>query len=370
MTPRDVAFVQRCVKRHYFERFDMLELPHDISRREFGYTVPGSGAMVRHLQMRGPADLRVLLLREAPLDVYVSGARYMLPDMPMRDKVWQGADLIFDIDAKDIGLECRPSHTAAVCGRCGRAGAGPANKCGRCGSRDVAGVSVACPKCMKAAGDHAARLLSILEDDFGVEGSRAYFSGNEGYHVHVPDGGMSILGRAARADLADYVSLRGVEPGRLAHTDGKKPVLPRRSDVGWRGRFCRALSKADRAAMSREIAAGVYSTRARALDDMVSRLGVRVDPGVTMDVHRIFRMSGTINGKSGMAKVPCEVPKKFNPYVSAVVISDEPVCVRASCPVPFRMMGRRFGPYVNEYVKVPSYAAAYMVCKGLAHVAG
>ncbi len=368
MTPWDVAFMQRCVKRHYFERFDMIELPPDISRREFGYTMPGAGAMVRHLQMRGPADLRVLLLREAPLDVYVSGARYMLPDMPMRDKVWQGADLIFDIDAKDLGLECRPSHTAAVCGRCGRADAGAAGSCGRCGSGDVAGVSVACPKCVGAAGNHAARLLRILADDFGVEGA-VYFSGNDGFHVHVHDGQLARLGRAGRADVADYMSLRGVMPERLADRDGKRS-LPRRSERGWRGRFAGALSKSDRASIIREAASDVYSTRARALEDIVGNLGVRVDPGVTMDVHRIFRMPGTINGKSGMAKTKCADPKKFDPYESAVVMSDEPVHVRASCPVPFRMMRKKFGPYANEYVEVPSYAAAYMVCRGLAHVVG
>ena len=204
--------------------------------------------------------------------------------------------------------------------------------------------------------------------DFGVEGA-AYFSGNEGYHIHVHDESLARLGRAGRADVADYVSLREMMPERLADRDGKWS-LPRRSERGWRGRFAGALSKADRAFIIREASSDVYSTRARALDDMVSRLGVRVDPGVTMDVHRIFRMAGTINGKSGMAKTKCADPKKFDPYESAVVISDEPVHVRASCPVPFRMMREKFGPYANEYVEVPSHAAAYMVCKGLAHVVG
>ena len=367
MTPVDAAFIRRCIKRYYFERFDAVELPSNMIKREFGY-MAGAG-MTRHIQLHEPADLRVLLLQEAPLDMFVSNARYMFPDLAMKDKVMEYAHLIFDIDAKDIGLDCRPSHTATVCGRCGNADAGPHSTCKRCGNADVRPVSIACLKCMRAAGDHAARLLKILADDFGVDDVGVYFSGNEGYHVHVRDGGLAGLSRAARAEIADYMSLHKVAPERLAHMD-KKPVLPARSDVGWRGRFSRALSKADRATMSKEMVAGVHTTRARVLSDMERELGIRVDAGVTMDVHRIFRMPGTINSKSCMAKVACEDPKSFDPYRSAVVLPDEPVCVRASCPVRFRLMGRRFGPYSGEYVEAPMYAAAYMVCKGLAHVVG
>ena len=362
MTPADASFMRRCIKRYYFERFDRIELPSDMPMREFGYQDRDS-VMVRHLQLRDAADLRVLLLQAAPADVYVSNARYLLPSLPIQDKAWQDAHVIFDIDAKDLDLECRPSHAVSCCMKCGRAAAG---SCGRCGGGGTKRVSVACKKCIRAAGAQAASLLKILADDFGVHDARAYFSGNEGFHVHVHEEGLSKLGRAGRAELADYVALRGVMPERLA--DGRtKPVLPRRSDAGWRGRFGRALSKADRSLMAREVASGVYGTRGRVLADMVGRLGVRVDAGVTMDVHRIFRMPGTINGKSGMAKTSCENPKAFDAS-AAVVIHDDVVHVRASCPVRFRLGGRRFGPYANEYVGVPSYAAAYMVCKGLAHV--
>ena len=357
MTPADTSFLQKCIKRYYFERFGDIELPADMHMREFGYQGADS-VMVRHMQLGRAADLRVLLLQAAPTDMYVSNARYMLPSMPMDDKLWQDADIIFDMDAKDLDLECRPSHTC--CTGCGRVGSGACS----CNARMV---PVVCKKCMRAAGDQAVLLLKILADDFDIRDARVYFSGNEGFHVHMHDGELAKLDRAGRAELADYMALRGIIPERLA-AGGKKPEFARRSDTGWRGRFGRALSKSDRARMTREIAAGVYSTRERVMHDMVGRLGVRVDAGVTMDVHRIFRMPGTINGKSGMAKTPCmEDPKAFD-MSSAVVIHDDPVCVRASCMVRFSLKGRRFGPYTNEYVDMPAYAAAYLVCKGLAHV--
>ena len=36
----------------------------------------------------------------------------------MNEKDWKEADLIFDIDAKDLNLECRKSHTISKCNEC------------------------------------------------------------------------------------------------------------------------------------------------------------------------------------------------------------------------------------------------------------
>ena len=53
--------------------------------------------------------------------------------MEMRKKDWQGADLIFDIDAKDLHLECRPSHTCVICGECGNV-SNNTSECMQCSS--------------------------------------------------------------------------------------------------------------------------------------------------------------------------------------------------------------------------------------------
>ena len=358
MTPSDVSFIRRCMKRYYFERFDNIEIPSHMPMREFGYRRAGSG-MTRHLQLHDAADLRVLLLQAAPLEVYVSNARYLFPDRSMPEKAWEDAHIIFDIDAKDLNLECRPSHTVSMCERCGHNTTGP---CERCGHRSIRKASVACTSCMKAAKGQVRRLLNILSDDLGIrEGARVYFSGNEGFHVHIHDEPLAQLGTAERAELADYVAFQGILPERLGIYKGKAPSLPRKTEGGWRGRFAQKM----RSSATKRLSSEGYDAFVRSLADM--DLGVRIDPGVTMDIHRIFRMPGTVNGKSGMAKVACGDLDAFNPYAEAVVITGEPVYVRASCPVQFRMMKSRFGPYVNEYVQVPSYAAAYMICKGLAH---
>ena len=40
--------------------------------------------------------------------------------LPMNEKDWKEADLIFDIDAKDLNLPCRESHTISICNECNR----------------------------------------------------------------------------------------------------------------------------------------------------------------------------------------------------------------------------------------------------------
>lgn len=57
--------MRKCVKRHYFERFNAMEPPSDIPQREFGYMGADSGT-VRHIRLRNVVDLRVPLLRAAP----------------------------------------------------------------------------------------------------------------------------------------------------------------------------------------------------------------------------------------------------------------------------------------------------------------
>jgi len=96
--------------------------------------------------------------------------------------------------------------------------------------------------------------------------------------------------------------------------------------------------------------------------------GVKIDPNVTVDIHRIFRLEGSLNSKSGLAKLACDNIEKFNPYAEACLIGDEPVEISASLPIEFRLKNRRFGPYTNEKISVPKYAATYMLCKGIANL--
>ena len=372
MREPDTAFIRECLRRYYYERFGVIEIPDDIHKREFGYRKVDSG-MIRHIKLKDKGELRLLLMQEMPLDVYVSNARYLFPSLPMNEKMWQNADIIFDIDAKDLNLECRPSHTVSVCGDCGREAAG--HRCGSCGSGRVSSASLSCDACMKESKLEVKKLLDILREDLGVDqGIQIYFSGNEGFHIHVTGSKFDELESRERSDLADYLMFKGIMPERLGMKKSRadKASLPDVSEKGWRGRFAREIfgqKKSGRTKKTNEIISGGYVAFERLISDLSGTVGVRIDPGVTMDIHRIFRMPGTVNGKSGMTKAACRDVVGFDPYKEAVLMPDDTSLVRASCPASFRLNGKEFGPYRNEYVEVPVYAAVYLICKGLAHVA-
>ena len=57
-----------------------------------------------------------------------------------------------------------------------------------------------------------------------------------------------------------------------------------------------------------------YSSFQKILDDVSQQIGVKIDPNVTMDIHRIFRLPGSINSKSGLTKILCTDITKFDPY--------------------------------------------------------
>ena len=50
---------------------------------------------------------------------------------------------------------------------------------------------------------------------------------------------------------------------------------------------------------------GGYSGFKTELVKITKDIGVKIDPQVTMDVHRVFRMAGSLNSKSGLTKMKC-----------------------------------------------------------------
>ena len=59
----------------------------------------------------------------------------------------------------------------------------------------------------------------------------------------------------------------------------------------------------------------------------------------------------------------------FDPYVEASFLSDDSVEIVANSPIEFKLKNKKFGPYNNEKITVPTYAAVYMICKKLARIA-
>jgi len=290
----------------------------------------------------------------------------------MSEKDWKGADLIFDIDAKDLNLDCRQKHTCIKCISCDEVSA-LQSTCPSCKSTKIEIKSLTCKNCINGAKEEVVKLKKILEDDLDIkkEKIQVYFSGNEGFHVHVTDSPYQLLGSRERNELVDYIMFRGAIP----ETFGMKKSQPIKSSFveidakGWGGRVSKHIfgSKLKRSKVITEIISNGYSVFQQRLDSLKETIGVKIDPNVTIDIHRIFRLPGSLNSKSGMSKVFCENIDKFNAFRDSCFIDDENTTVLANCPNQFTLKDKKFGPYKNEKVTIPKYAAIYLICKGLAN---
>jgi DNA primase small subunit len=372
MQDNDIKFLEDTFKKYYFDHFDLIRVPDRTSEREFGFQKFNSG-MIRHISIKDDKELHLLLMKNIPSDVYCSNACYSFPNLPMNEKDWKEADLIFDIDAKDLNLECRRNHTVSKCNDCNEISTSN-NNCSKCNSIKIEKKSLPCKNCINASKNEVLKLSNILIEDFNVQQNdiHVYFSGNEGFHVYVYNSHFQQLGSKERSELIDYIMFHGAIP----ETFGMKKIKPNRilfpdfEEKGWRGRFSKEVygTKSKRSKVITELIVNGYSSFQKTLDDISNRIGVKVDPNVTMDIHRIFRLPGSLNSKSGLTKIFCNDLPKFDPYFVASFLNENLVEVIANFPIGFNLKNTKFGPYFDEKVSIPTYAAAYMICKKLATI--
>jgi DNA primase small subunit len=258
MLEQDLKLLEGAFKKYYFDHFDLIHVPERTSEREFGYQKFNSG-MNRHLSIKTNEELRLMLITNVPSDVYCSNAYYSFPNLPMNEKDWREADLIFDVDAKDLHLDCRKEHSCIKCQDCSNVSKIQPS-CPNCSSTKIDDKSFTCSKCISAAKNEVTKLTKILTDDFDIPETniQVFFSGNEGFHVYVLNSQFQKLGSRERSELVDYLMFRGAIPD----TFGMKKFNPQRStfpeieDEGWRGRASKQIF-------------GTKSKRSKAITEMV-----------------------------------------------------------------------------------------------------
>ena len=352
-----LSFLRKTYREHYFKRHDLIEIPSKMASREFGY-IPFAGGMIRHLSFANPGELFAELVRQAPSSVFCSNAVYERPTLQMDEKGWKGADLIFDIDADAIPTQCKASHTWWFCGSCHRGGMGekPA-RCPYCRKETAERMHWSCAECLGATKDHVKRLVGFLQGDFGVDPNaiRLYFSGNRGYHAQVSDERYEMTDPQMRGEMANYIRGTGLS---LKSQD----PTPGRPESGWSRRTGAYLAKTEGASRSK---------RGQKLTSQVIEAGAAlIDESVTTDVHRVFRMPGTLHGNSGMLKMRIKSLDDFDPQRNPVILSGDPVTVYVHYSPEFSLNGRAFGPYDSSKVQIPIYAAVFLLARGLGEVVG
>ncbi len=402
-------FVFQRFTEFYRDSANAVPSPPLPEQREFGYLTFKEKFMVRHRRFNTIEQFRSVLANTVPSDVYHSVAYYENPDFDMDKKGWTGADIVFDIDADHIPTSCNKIHDEFRCAKCGFEGRGITPEvCPCCEATKFQTRIWACDLCIKAARDEVAKLLDMLENDFGFSQSemRTFFSGHRGYHLHLESEAVRSLDAMARKEIVDYVTGLGLgvldkdakEEKAKRKRGGNKFIL---HNFGWNRRLKvgmekflleatpdtlkevgirnKALLESRDTVIKRAIQEGRWDsikgiseqTWIRLSEYIKTTQAALIDTVVTTDIHRLIRMNGTLHGKTGLKKVefkPSEL-QTFDPFTGAVAFKKGKVRMLVSDAPEFRMSGETLGPYKNQTVELPVAAAVLLICKRRAEVA-
>ena len=381
------------------------EAPPDLPSREWGFLFFDDGGMRRHRSFYSRGELVDYVRSMVPRHVYHSAAHYQRPAAPtMKEKGWQGADLIFDLDADH--LRNAPKSYGEM---------------------------------LSLVKAETQKLLGFLANDFGFSESRmsVVFSGGRGYHIHVRDPRVFSLGGDERREIVDYLAGRGLAMDRFIHMAplegawGKERIFrlraPEEGAPGWGSRINRAilsyvqdirrLNEEEAVSALSEIkgigpkkAASFYRSlqgeeilekiRSGDLDlfrgssgiwklllaDFLDSQSVKVgkhkdgevsisldrergetDEPVTADVRRLIRCPGSLHGGSGLRVTALSLRdlEDFNPLHDAVVFGDEPLPLQMLRPFITEMRGERYD-LAEGPEELPACVAIFLMARGAA----
>ena len=367
-----------------------ITLPPRFTSREWGFLSWRGGIMNRHVKFKSTKEISDYLARVAPAHCYHSVAYYEDPDKnTMIDKQWQGADLIFDLDA---------DHLPEM--------------------EDVKKGKITFSRLMEFIREQTHRLvIDVLLGDFGLneEDLLITFSGGRGYHVHVRTPAVLTLPSGARRELADYMTGKGLNTNRILDDAGytiKVPVrgkgmerknlgvekLPDKNSKSWRGAIARRIHK---------ILDDLREHEPKELKKITKQLGIRINTGdlkkdneklfnklskaskkklvrialketaiypdepVTGDIHRLIRLPGSLHGGSGLRVTVITTNKleTFDPMKEAIAFGEEPVKVRSIVNHPVTMGDGIATLKPESVVELPEMAAIYFMARNWAHLA-
>ncbi len=314
----------------------------------------------------------------------------------MLEKKWQGADLIFDLDADHLP-----------------------------GAKNLSYSDM-----LASVKKEIVRLVDeFLVDDLGLreQDMQIVFSGGRGYHVHVRDPRVVPLRSPERREIVDYVLGTGLDIDRMFERanviaegqKGKKTAgiwrirgFDDQGGYGWSRRVARYVAAKlaqigalpDKEAKeylkrfgldSRQASALLKKTRDPAVlegirtkgllelsgnlepflknmlagtaDEFKVDLARKTDEPVTADVKRLIRLPGSVHGGSSFRVVPLTRGQleTFNPLEDAIIFGDTPVRVLVTRPAEAEVKGKVYR--VSEGVgRLPENVAMFLMCRGSA----
>jgi len=365
-----------------------ITLPPRFTAREWGFLNWGGGIMNRHVKFSTTNEINNYLKKTAPAHSYHSVAYYEEPGSKlMAEKKWQGADLIFDLDA---------DHLPEM--------------------EEVKKGKITFSKLMDYIREQTYRLVhDVLLGDFGLDEKDMLitFSGGRGYHVHVRTPSILSLPSGARRELSDYMTGKGLNLDNILidagytkefaikgkgierkHLDVKK--LPPSFSKGWSGIVSRKISSMfDNLRLQqgenltnklkelrlekininyKNSNEDIFNNLAKKHQKNLVRIAVKEaaifpDEPVTGDVHRLIRLPGSLHGGSGL-RVTTMTSKEledFDPMTKAVAFGDKPVKIRSIVKHPVSM-GDIAKLMPETIVEIPEKAAIYFMARKWANL--
>ena len=131
------------------------------------------------------------------------------------------------------------------------------------------------------------------------------------------------------------------------------PILKNKQllDVGWRQRILKNLkinfhsnknTDNDFIKQIEKLEISLNSNFQQIVSKAIENLSVKIDPVVTMDIHRIFRLAGSINSKSGLAKILCNDIDSFDPFKDACFFDNSKVEIISKIDISIFFRGKRY----------------------------
>ena len=374
--------------QEYYKNAD-ITLPPRFTSREWGFLRWKGGIMNRHVNFRTMKEVKSYLARIAPAHCYHSVAYYKDPSKnTMIDKEWQGADLIFDLDA---------DHLPEM--------------------EDVKKGKIPFSKLMGYIREQTYRLVvDVLLGDFGLseEDLLITFSGGRGYHVHVRTPELLTLPSGARREIADYLTGKGLDLNKILIDAGytkEYPIrgkgierknlgvekLPRKDAKGWQGIITRYIHHTlddlrekegdEKKTIMKKF--GVSNDMLNFKDNNNSifnklpktpkRLFVKIalketaiypDEPVTGDIHRLIRLPGSLHGGSGLKVTTMDSKKleRFDPMKDAIAFGNNLVKIRSIVSHPVTMGDGLATLKPERVAELPEMAAIYFMARNWAHL--
>lgn len=375
MKLRDQIIVKEYFKEYYILNKEKIATSiHEINSREFAY-VDFDNIMHRHLAFSDSEDLYKWIDKNTPKNLYHSSSYYLFPERPMDDKVWQGADLIFDIDLDHIA-EYKPKMIW-ICRNCFEVYKKTQDRCDKCSNKiDV--VPLLDMDDYIYAKNELNKLVNILLNKIGfsLDQIYIYFSGGRGFHVHIISEDIKFLDQRSRMEIKDYITYDAYNVLNTKLIDGE--LLDALIDIinkkitndEHKMKLLNALR--NNIQMKQFIKIIKHN---KYILDMINnyikkKFGVCIDGVVTIDLSRLIRAPYSLHGKTSLVKTKIELDAldEFSPFKDAIGLKDKTKFEIKIIYMPNIIWdGKEYDEVVHTTEIIPRDLAIFLLCRGLAY---